>query len=47
MGHTTPIMWGYIDAGDKKSVKELFNVIISTTEPEQRRELYRKQENIY
>ncbi len=34
MGHTTPIMWGYIDAGDKKSVRELFNVIISTTEPE-------------
>jgi hypothetical protein len=34
MDYTTPIMWGYINAGDKKSVKELFNAIISTTEPE-------------
>ena len=34
MDYTTPIMWGYINAGDKKSVGELFNVIISTTEHE-------------
>lgn len=34
MGYTTPIMWDYINAGDKSSVKELFNAIISTTEPE-------------
>lgn len=34
MGYTTPIMWRYINAGDKKSVKELFNAIISTTESE-------------
>ena len=34
MGYTTPIMWDYINRGDKESVKELFNAIISTTEPE-------------
>jgi hypothetical protein len=34
MGYTTPIMWDYINSGDKESVKELFNAIISTTEPE-------------
>lgn len=34
MDYTTPIMWDYINAGDKESVKELFKAIISTTEPE-------------
>ncbi|NLO24868.1 MAG: hypothetical protein GX114_01815 [Clostridiales bacterium] len=34
MGYTTPIMWDYINSGDKDSVKELFKAIISTTEPE-------------
>lgn len=34
MGYTTPIMWDYINSGDKENVKELFNVIISATEPE-------------
>ncbi len=34
MSYTTPIMWDYINAGDKESVKELFKAIISTTEPE-------------
>ena len=37
MDYTTSIMWSYIDAGDKQSVKELFNAIISTTEPETKR----------
>ncbi len=37
MGHTTPIMWNYINAGDKKSVKDLFRAIIKTTEPETKR----------
>jgi hypothetical protein len=37
MNHTTSIMWNYIDAGDKKSVKELLNVIISATESESKR----------
>lgn len=32
MGYTTPIMWDYINSGDKESVKELFNAIINTTE---------------
>jgi hypothetical protein len=32
MNHTTSIMWDYIDAGDKKSTRELLNVIISATE---------------
>ncbi len=31
MGYTTPIMWDYINSGDKNSIKELFNAIISTT----------------
>ncbi len=34
MDYTTPIMWDYINSGDKDSVKELFKAIISTTEPE-------------
>ncbi len=33
MSYTTPIMWDYINAGDKGSVKELFKAIISATEP--------------
>jgi hypothetical protein len=37
MDYTTPIMWNYINAGDKNSVKELFKAIISTTEPETKR----------
>jgi len=32
LGYTTPIMWDYINNGDQKSIKELFKVIISTTE---------------
>ena len=38
MSHTTSIMWDYIDAGDKKSTRELLNVIISATESETKRE---------
>jgi hypothetical protein len=34
MGYTTPIMWAYTNSGNKESVKELFNAIISTTESE-------------
>jgi len=34
MGHTTPIMWEYINRADKESTKELFKVIINTTETE-------------
>jgi len=34
MSYTTPIMWEYINMGDKEGVKKLFNAIISTTEPE-------------
>lgn len=34
MRYTTPIMWDYINNGDEKNVKELFKVIISTTETE-------------
>ncbi len=34
MSYTTPIMWNYINSGDKRNLKELFNAIISTTEPE-------------
>jgi hypothetical protein len=34
MGYTTPIMWCYINNGDKKNTKELFKVIISTTKEE-------------
>jgi hypothetical protein len=37
MGYTTPIMWDYINAGDRNSVKELFKVIISTTDQETKR----------
>ena len=37
MGYTTSIMWDYIEAGDKDSVKELLKVIISTTESESKR----------
>ncbi len=37
MGHTTPIMWEYINTGDKKNLKGLFSAIISTTEPETKR----------
>jgi len=37
MNYTTPIMWNYINNGDKKSVKELFDVIINTTEPPTKR----------
>ena len=34
LGYTTPIMWNYINNGDAKSIKELFKIIISTTETE-------------
>ena len=34
IGYTTPIMWNYINNGDKRNLKELFNIIISTTETE-------------
>ncbi len=37
MSYTTPIMWDYINAGDKDSVKELFKAIICATEPETKR----------
>jgi len=37
MGYTTSIMWDYIGAGDKDSVKELLKVIIRTTEAESER----------
>ncbi|MGI6574815.1 MAG: ISLre2 family transposase [bacterium] len=37
MGYTTPIMWEYINVGDKDRLKELFKAIISTTEPETKR----------
>ncbi len=37
MGYTTPIMWDYINAGDRNSVKELFKAIISTTDQETKR----------
>jgi len=37
MGYTASIMWDYIEAGDKDSVKELLKVIISTTEGESKR----------
>lgn len=38
MEHTTSIMWDYINAGDKKSVRELLNAIISATESDTKRE---------
>lgn len=34
MGYTTPIMWDYINNGDQKNIKELFKIIINTTESE-------------
>jgi uncharacterized protein (DUF2147 family) len=34
MGYTTPIMWDYINKGDKKNTIELFKAIISSTETE-------------
>jgi hypothetical protein len=34
MSYTTPIMWNYINVGDRNSVKELFKAIIHTTEAE-------------
>ena len=34
MGYTTPIMWDYLNNGDPKNIKELFKIIISTTETE-------------
>ncbi len=37
MGYTTALMWEYINAGDRKSVKELFNAIINTTELESKK----------
>ncbi len=33
MGYVTPIMWKHINAGDKKTVGELFKAIINITEP--------------
>ncbi|MGI6424760.1 MAG: UPF0236 family transposase-like protein [Tepidanaerobacteraceae bacterium] len=35
--YTTPIMWSYINAKDKDSIKELFKAIINITEPETKR----------
>ena len=34
MAHTTPVMWRYINQGDKSNLKELFSAIISATEIE-------------
>ena len=34
MGHTTAVMWRYINQGDRKNLKELFSAIISATEIE-------------
>jgi hypothetical protein len=34
MGYTTPIMWDYINKGDKKNTTELFKAIISSTATE-------------
>lgn len=34
MGYTKPIMWDYINNGDPQNIKELFKVIISSTETE-------------
>ncbi|MDD3318248.1 MAG: ISLre2 family transposase [Methanosarcina sp.] len=34
MDYTTPIMWNYINNGDQKNIKELFKIIINTTETE-------------
>jgi hypothetical protein len=42
MGYTTPIMWHYIDNGDRKSIKELFKIIISTTEIETKKKSVRE-----
>jgi hypothetical protein len=42
MGYTTPIMWNYINNGDRKSVKELFKIIISTTETETKKRSVRE-----
>ena len=47
MGYTTPIMWDYIKAGDKDSVKELFKAIISTTESESKEESSTGSKKIY
>lgn len=37
LSYTTPILWNYINKGDKKSVKDLFDVIIDETESETKR----------
>jgi len=38
MDYTAPIMWNYINTGNKSSLKELFKTIISTTETPTKRE---------
>jgi len=47
MGYTTSIMWDYIEAWDKDSVKELLKVIISTTESESKRRAVQEAAGIY
>jgi len=42
MGYTTPIMWNYINNDDRKSVKDLFKIIISTTEIETKKKSVRE-----
>ena len=42
MDYTRPIMWSYINSGDKKSVKDLFDAIISSTEIETKKNSVRE-----
>jgi len=42
MDYTTPLMWDYIHKRDKKSVKDLFDAIISSTEVETKKNSVRE-----
>jgi len=45
MADITPIMWKYINNGDKKKIKELFTAIISATEIETKKKAVREARN--
>ena len=42
MGHTTAVMWRYINQGNRKNLKELFSAIISATEIETKKKSVRE-----
>jgi len=47
MDYTRPIMWGYIHGRDKKSVKDLFDAIISSTEIETKKIQFGRRRSTY